>query len=74
MEKDIKEFGKISDIGYKEIKKNLPTINDLIKDVLQNNDKSYLSFFYSIYLITKDLSLLRMQEKEGAKNNLNKSD
>ena len=29
-------------------------------------------FFYSIYLITKYLSLLRMQEKEGAKNNLNK--
>ena len=45
MEKDIKEIGKISDIGYTEIKKNLPTINDLIKDVKQNNDKTYLSLF-----------------------------
>ena len=40
-----KRYKKISDIGYTEIKKNLPTINGLIKYVLQNNDKSNLNKF-----------------------------
>lgn len=69
MEKDIKEIGKISDIGYTEIKKNLPTINDLIKDVKQNNDKTYLSLFlFYLFNYKRSLFIKNARKRKNKKH------